>query len=404
MDPEMPPPEQTFEEAGGTVVKMPLRQKAEGGSSEQTKDGSKKKTQPEWEILTPSQCSIAKAREYIIKGLIARGDHAQFIGQPGSGKSTLAPLAAYCIALGVPFLGRRVKQGPVLYLAAEDGHGMKLRVRALCNRLGDAPNFLLVPENLNLMDPNSGDEEKVSKLVHYYKPVAVFLDTVSRAFPGLRENESDMTGMGQVIKVARSLTCEECKPAVVTVHHVAKDGGITPRGHGNLHADLDVVMLIQGEKAEPRSVLLGKNRNGTSDATFSFHVETEDFGEDADGDLITAPIAAPVEGEQRTGKSVAEAKLNDRATLLLRELRDLVDRHAELIQPGEGYTAVRAITRFALRSRLIDRGWFSENLLCADLDGKPKLVRAGFAVENNGLNALKRRGLAGVNRDHVWLL
>ncbi len=106
-------------------------------------------------VLTPAQCGIGDPRPYVIKGLIARGDHGQFIGQPGSGKSAVAPYAGYCIAVGMPFFGRRVRQGRVLYLAAEDGHGMKLRVRALCKRFGDTSDFLLGPESLNLMDPAS---------------------------------------------------------------------------------------------------------------------------------------------------------------------------------------------------------------------------------------------------------
>ncbi len=353
-------------------------------------------------VLTPAQCEDGDPRPYVIKGLIARGDHAQFIGLPGSGKSALAPLAGYCIALGIPFLGRRVRQGTVLYLAAEDGHGMKLRTRALRKRLGDTPHFLLMPDGINLFDPGSGDFERVTKLIQRHKPVAVFLDTVSRAFPGLKENDPD--AMGRVVSVARALAAMECRPAIITVHHVAKDGGITPRGHGVLAGDLDIIVLVQGEKADLRSVVLGKNRNGASDASFAFNIEVEDFGEDEDGDLITAPIAAPIEPTASSRKSEAEAKLADKPATMLREVRDLIDRQGEALTPAPNYPVTRAVTRNSVQSRLIDRGWFPENLLCVDPDGKTKLTRQGFAPEHNALTTLKRKGLLSFNRSYVWLL
>jgi predicted ATP-dependent serine protease len=398
-------PESIFAEAGGaTVVKLPNTRANGAAGPDADRQEQKKANSGERviSVLTPAECEVGEARPYVIKGLIARGDHAQFIGLPGSGKSALAPLAGYSIALGIPFLGRRVKKGLVLYLAAEDGHGMKLRVRALRKRLGDTTQFLLVPEALNLMDPNSGDIDRVTKLIRKHRPVAVFIDTVARAFPGLRENESD--SMGRVVAVARAFAAEECRPAVVTVHHVAKDAGITPRGHGVLAGDLDVVVLVQGEKAELRSVALGKNRNGASDATFAFNIEIEDFGKDEDGDLITAPIAAPIEAFVTNRKSEAEARLSDAATLMLREIRDLMDRNGTLTDLGGDHPKVLSVSRVMLRSRLIDRGWFADHLLSVDKEGNKQLTRAGYGPEAIALKSLKRRSIISHNQQYVWLL
>ena len=353
-------------------------------------------------VLTPAQCELGDARPYVVKGLIARGDHAMFIGAPGSGKSAAAPLGGYSIALGIPFFGLRVRQGRVLYLAAEDGHGMRLRVRALRKRLGDTADFLLVPDCLDLMNADSGDVERVCKLIAEYRPIAVFLDTVARAFPGLRENDSD--SMGRVVTVVRQLANQDCRPAIITVHHVAKDAGTTPRGHGILNGDLDVIMLIEGEKAEPRIVKLGKNRNGSSDTSFAFAVESEEVGQDEDGDPVTAPIAAPIEGETPNRKAKIEAKLKDKQALALRELRDLIDRHGTHFAPGIDYPMVHGVSRELFRSRLVDRAWFEDDLLRTLPDGKTQLDRKAFTAENHALTALKRKGLASFNRENVWLL
>src|SRR6266568_4446716 len=82
-------------------------------------------------LLTPADCAVAKHRPYVAKGLIGEGDLALIIGQPGAGKSVLGPHMAYAVAQGRAIFGRRVRQGRVLYIAAEDGPGMRIRTRAL---------------------------------------------------------------------------------------------------------------------------------------------------------------------------------------------------------------------------------------------------------------------------------
>ena len=353
-------------------------------------------------VLTPAECALDEARPYVIKGILARGDVAGAIGPPGSGKSALIPLAGYFVALGEQFLGRRVRQGPVLYFAAEDGCGMKMRVRALHLRHGDAPDFKLIPDTLDLYEDEGGDVSKVCVLIREYRPVLVIIDTIARAFPGLRENDSE--SMGRVVTVLRIFANEQCQPAVIGMHHVAKDAGTTPRGHGVLHGDLDVVLFIEGQKAEVRNVSMTKNRNGPSDPTFAFNIETEDFGPDEDGDPTTAPIAAPIDGPAPTLKAGLEAKLADKPKLMLRELRDLIDRCGTMVVPGGDHPLVRAVPRFELRNRLIDRSWFAESVLCKGATGKVEMDRKAYPLENNALSTLKAKGFASFNRNHVWLL
>ena len=393
--------ERKYEDALANGERRPPEERRQDAALQQQ---AEEKQKDRFTVLTPAQCAAEEGRGYIVKGLIAPGDHAQIIGLPSAGKSLLAPLMGYCIALGAPFFGHRVRQGRVLYLAAEDGHGMKQRTRALLARYGDAPDFLLVPTGLNLLNPKSGDTERVLQMVRDYQPVAVFIDTVARAFPGLRENDSDNLGMGRVVDVCRQITSEPCRPAVMGIHHVAKDNGITPRGHGCLFGDLDLVMLVEGERADPRTVRLGKNRNGPSDGSFTFDIEVENFGLDEDGDPITAPVAIVADGASPVRKADAEARLKPPVRLLLRELRDLIDRHGEHLQPAPGYPAVPTVTRGLLRSRLVDRGWFAEDLLRVAPDGTVTLERKGYGPENHALQSLSDKKLVSFNRAHVWLL
>ena len=279
---------------------------------------------------------------------------------------------------------------------------MKQRVRALFELMGDAPNFYLQPMPVDFLNPDAGDIAEIEALIRRIRPGLVILDTIARAFPGLEENGPDQ--MGRVVAVVRQFTMI-CNSAVMTLHHPPKEGIMSPRGHGVLNGDLDVSLYITGERDQPRTITMGKNRNGPSDLSFTFGIVSHHLGTDADGDPITAPVAEPCERDEKEVRASAkEGRLRDRPAIALRELRSLVESHGETVCPGKDFPNVLAVRRSALRHRLIERGWFSDNLLCTALDGTSKLERAGYATENNGLSPLKRGGFVAFNMEWIWLL
>jgi hypothetical protein len=352
-------------------------------------------------VLTPAQCCLEPPRQYIIKNLIARGDHGGLIGLPGSAKSTLAPYIGYRTALGLDVFGHRTIPVPVLYIAAEDGTGMKQRVRALYERMGDAPGFLLQPVPVDFLTPGGTNVTDIEELIRVHKPGLVIVDTVARSFPGLKENDPD--AMAQVVKVARGFSMI-CDSAVLSLHHPPKDS-VTPRGHSVLNGDFDVTFYLEGERAEHRTVTMGKNRNGPSDLSFGFGLVAHNFPPDADGDPVTAPVAEPANNTFRASAVAAkESRLSDKPAVMLRELRSLLDRDGAFICPGSDFPTVRAVSRSALRNRLIERGWFSDDVLCTALEGHQTIARKGYATENNALTPLKRNGFVAFNRDWIWLV
>jgi hypothetical protein len=393
----METPEAILRQKGATVVSIP-RGKPGAEAGEKTKPGDRSLCGPY--LLTPSQCASEPIRPYVVKGLLSRGDHGAVIGLPGAGKSALIPYLGYRTSLGLDFFGHRTRAVPVLYLAAEDGSGMKQRVRALYERMGDSPNFYLQPVPVDFLNGASGDVAAVEKLVLQIRPGLIIVDTIARAFPGLKENDPDQ--MGNVVRVARSFTTH-CESAVLSIHHPPKDGE-TPRGHSVLNGDLDVTLFLEGTGSGTRSVKMGKNRSGPSDLTFSFAlaIHTLVGAADEDGDPITAPVAEPIEGSAIPRNTAKEAKLSDQPAVMLRELRNLLEGQGELICPGAEYPTVRAVGRLALRQRLIERSWFADNLLRIALDKSVSLAREGFGPENRALTTLKRNGFISFNRDWVW--
>ncbi len=308
-------------------------------------------------VMRLAECAAEQPRPGLVKGLIRPGDVVLVIGPPGAGKSVFAPYLAHRIATGLPVFGRRVRAAPVVYVAAEDASGLILRGAALLRVMGDAPGFHLVPSGIDLMttpaagDPMPHDATELRRLAVRVGAGAIVIDTLAASFPGLQENEA--APMDHVVRVARYLAATGA--AVILLHHVAKAGGTTPRGHGRLDGDADLTLLIETQEgSDVRTVRIGKNRSGSSLDRFTFRIRAEHLGYDEDGDAITAPIAE--EEDEQAGapsrKVAAERRLSDANTILIRELRlALVD--GEMVVPMAGMPQLRAISRAALRCALI---------------------------------------------------
>ncbi|WP_294929253.1 AAA family ATPase [uncultured Paracoccus sp.] len=249
------------------------------GAPEQAKPSSR------LTFLSPAECVSAPARSYLIKGLIAERDVACVFGAPGAGKSLLAPFLGYAVAQGREAFGMRTKPGNVFYVAAEDEHGMRGRVRALQQAHGDADQFYLVGGVSNLLAADSPDLKELARAVKAQRPKLIVIDTLAMAFPGLEENSAD--AMGRVVAVARALT--NWGAAVVLIHHDTKSEGGTPRGHSVLNGALDVAIHVKRDDSAVIRGRLTKNRNGTCDRDIAFRIVIEDGGVDEDGDQITLP-------------------------------------------------------------------------------------------------------------------
>ncbi len=363
------------------------------------------------------ECAAARPRPYIVKGLIARRDLVILFGPPGAGKSVLAPYLAHGVATGRPMFGRRVKPVAVLYVAAEDGAGMKQRAAALLRCFGTAPALCIIADAISLTPTEEGEAPHVAGLREAARRIGagvIVLDTVAAAFPGLDEN--DGRSMGECVRTLRRLAEPDPAPgawrgaAVIAVHHGAKGApgapGGTPRGHGVLNGDADVTLRIDvpEDGAAPRNVKLGKNRNGSTMASLAFTIRAETLGTDDDGDAITAPIAE--EQAEASAQAKPPPRLPPPAQLMLREIQSLLaEGQGRRLEPAPGMGAVECIPRAALRARLIKTGWFSEDqLLPNTLPERQVLATSGYRCENKYLNTLKAKALAGFSREEVWLV
>lgn len=276
-----------------------------------------KAEKPRLRFLSPGECANAPARGYVIKGLVAPGDVGCIYGAPGAGKSLISPHLGYAVAQGRSAFAMRTRPGRVFYVAAEDPNGMRGRVSALKLRHGDADQFTLVEGVCDLLAKDSADFAALRRAVKEQTPSLIFVDTLAMAFPALEENSAE--DMGRVVAIARKLASYGA--AVVLIHHDAKSGAPTPRGHSLLNGALDVALQLfaRDEQGIVRGKL-SKNRNGPCDRDIAFRIATETMGVDDDGDAITCALV----DELDAGSAKARPKLTASEHAALQILKDIL--------------------------------------------------------------------------------
>jgi hypothetical protein len=97
---------------------------------------------------------ITKDVAYLVKDLLPTMGLVVVWGPPKCGKSFWMFDLSMHIALGQPYRGRRVQQGPVVYLALEGGKGFTHRVEAFRRRhsVTDAPFYLITDRTALVYD------------------------------------------------------------------------------------------------------------------------------------------------------------------------------------------------------------------------------------------------------------
>lgn len=266
----------------------------------------------------------------------------------------------------------RTKPGGVFYVAAEDETGMRGRVAALKDELGDADDFFLVGGVSNLF-VGSADFAALLAAVKERRPSLIVVDTLAMAFPGLEENSAE--SMGKVVTAARALTAHGA--AVVLVHHSTKDSNGTPRGHSILNGALDVAVELQGK--DESGIIRGrltKNRNGACDVDIAFKIAVTTMGEDEDGDAITYARCRPLDGPA--------PKVGPKPTPAERAALDVL----------EGFDQGKGVDERDWRKAC--RG---DRVLCASDDPESRRKAAYRAIQG-----LVRKGLVGLHDGRAWRL
>lgn len=245
-------------------------------------------------------------------------------GPPSGGKSFTALDMCCSIDSGKDWHGRKVKQKPVLYLAAEGQAGMLKRIEAWKQRRKvDLPTFALLPMPC-LIDEDSQRRELINMITELpQKPGIIVLDTLARSMTGDENSTSDM---GKVV-IAAGILIEETGAQVIIIHHTGKDESRGPRGAIALTGATDAMFKVVRLKEDKKFALLcerQKDDEPFAPMIFDFHVVDTGF-KNVDGDNVCSLVpefnqeATQEFGEENNekDKKVRLTKIQEKALLAL---------------------------------------------------------------------------------------
>jgi hypothetical protein len=281
---------------------------------------------PGYRLVTFDEMEIdPPAKQWLIKGILARGETSAWIAPPGAMKSALLAEAAICVGAGLDWHGHRNKGAAgVVYFAIERADLVKRRLRAHRQRLGLAGTPICVSsDTIDLTHPEAF--KKVIDTIRTAKTILgadigfVIIDTFAKLIAAAGGDENSAKDQGAVfgnVQRIKNVTGVH----VALIGHTGKDESRGARGSNALLGDVDVMVTIGGE--EIKTVTITKANDAPEGVLFSFKSDMHEFGTDEDGDPITVNIVSSEEVSAKVATKPNEPKLSPNQRVMFRLLHE----------------------------------------------------------------------------------
>lgn len=238
-------------------------------------------------LLSINELATLPPPTFLIDGTITVNGLSMLWGRSGSLKSFAALDQALCVATGLAWHGRTVKQGRVVYLAAEGARGLASRAMGwMKNRGRDCPepDFQIIPHSLALS--TSEDLDALIETLKAGAPISmIVIDTLSRTFGKGNPNQpSDMNAFVDAVERLREVTGSH----VMVIHHAGKDAANGEIGNEGLRNACDTIFFIK--RTEKHLELINEAPRG----------KQKDFDELKPIKLAPVKIAFEQNGTERT--------------------------------------------------------------------------------------------------------
>ncbi len=286
---------------------------------------------------------------WLVEDTLPDGGLSFLVGPPGVGKTFSAIDLALSVAYGRPFLGKEVRQGRVVYVAAEGHRSVARRMLAWCRFYGLdeelTKDLIIIPDAIDLLGGDAsadeffeavGEKFPVNTKVtvdnegqEQHEPIdaapirLVIFDTLARCVIGADENSAE--DMGQAVAffdhLRKSSNLSEASDThVMAIHHTNKLGTLE-RGSTVLRGAADTVVFLQHSGVGTGQVFsISKQRDAEEGEPIPLRLETVD-------ELESAVLIAET-GVDRPNSRV-------RGGLTRRE-REVLTYHLNHHQPGIG--------------------------------------------------------------------
>jgi hypothetical protein len=258
-----------------------------------------------FQLLTLGEFSLEEP-EQIVRGMLEPDSLCMVYGPSGVGKSFFTLDLALSIACGVPYHGREVKQGPVVYLAGEGHRGIVKRSLAWGIDRGQnvtKSKFYLARRPFQLLSDESTAEviRAVETVLGGVIPSVLVIDTLARNFGEGDENTTK--DMGKVIFTLDTMRDRFPGVCIILVHHSGHNGE-RARGSSALRGAMDFEYQVLGKDGSIE-VTNTKMKDGTAPSPMAFElVDVEIGGLDFYGEPVKSAFCRGTEPPVKKEKEV----------------------------------------------------------------------------------------------------
>jgi hypothetical protein len=281
---------------------------------------------------------------YLVRGWLGAGGLSVLYGPSNSGKTFVAVDLAAHVASGTAWRGSKVKPGPVVYVAAEGGGGIRNRIAAIKEarpELLHGAEFSLLPTHLDLHEP--GDAMALCEAMPTEQASLVVIDTMARCMGSGDENSArDVAQFIANLDAIRDRT----RAHVLVVHHSGKNAEAGARGSSALRAAVDTEIAISEGQ-----VSCAKQRDMEMPDRLFFSLETVALGKDSDGDPVTSAVVTPADAPKPKQKV-----LSGKAEVGMQALRDALRQHGAVIHGPDHPDGRRCVSLDAWRAACAEHG------------------------------------------------
>ncbi len=333
-----------------------------------------------------------------VEGLLSENQFSVIYGASNCGKTFFMLDLAMHIALGRRWRDREVQGGGVLYAALEGGNGTNNRISAFMQHFNieQAPNLVVVPNNLNFMDAQ-GD---IMSLIYAIKEAQqrigniklIVIDTLARAISGGDENSSqDMGTMIINADMIRAVTGAH----ISFIHHSGKDDLKGARGHSSLRAAVDTeIEISRVDEHSPSRVRVVKQREMEMMEESYFKLERVVLGENNRGKEVSSCVAI----------SVAEAPIAKKAKLTAIQqfvydaiVQGIYDT-GTMRSVVKDMPSVKCISYDEMKDVLEARGY--KEIMATEQKSSAQQIKS---ATQSARVALKKHGKINFNGIYIWL-
>lgn len=199
---------------------------------------------PRIRLLDIDEIESLAPPSWLVEDTLTENGLSVLWGRSGAMKSFVALDIALCVATGSPWHGKPVRQGLVIYVAAEGSHGLGRRAvgwRRTRGRDLAKPLFKLIPHPIAM---TSDDLDAMTTAILDLpgpRPVLIIVDTLARTFGSGDENkQADMNAYVSAADRLRDVTGAN----IMIIHHSGVHEDRRERGSNVLRGAADTVIKV----------------------------------------------------------------------------------------------------------------------------------------------------------------